>query len=144
MQKEGAEIQMSESEIAILRGEIRNLSEKSDKQHAANITSQAQDRETFRAAMQTQQQTFAAAMSQQRDAFQDALNKQFLMHVALDKVVDKHTTLIENCIGDGKPGEGRVGVLEIGMEIMKKFRWQALSVISLLMWAVETWAHHGH
>lgn len=141
--KEGAKSKMSEGEIAILHRAIRDLSEKTDRQHAANQASQAQDRDTFRNTIQTQQQTFAAAMNSQREAFQEALNKQFLEHTALDRTVYHHSTMIENIVGDGQPGRGRLGVLETGMELMKKFRWQALAVIALMMWAVETWTHHG-
>lgn len=142
--KEGAESTMSEGEVAILRREINELSKKSDQQHAENRASQEKDRETFRTAIFTQQQTFATAMSEQRDAFQAALSQQLMAHTALDKVVLQHAMLLESAVGDGKPGEGRIGVLEAGMEVMKKFRWQALSVVSLMMWAVETWSHHGH
>lgn len=134
---------MSEGEVATLRREIKELSEKSDRQHAENRTSQERDRETFRRAIDTQQQTFAAAMSEQRNVFQESINKQFLEHFALDKKVDRAMTMLEGCVGDGQPGSGRVGALEAGMEVMKKFRWQALTVIMAAMWAVEVW-RHGH
>jgi hypothetical protein len=136
---------MSEGEIATLRREIRDLSEKSDRQHMENRQSQAADRETFRLAIQTQQQTFAKAMDEQRNAFQEALNRQFLIHTDLDKRVERHTLQIENCIGDGKPGDGRVGALENAMETMKKFRWQAIAAMSVTMWLIEVWRRNsGH
>lgn len=134
---------MSEGEVAALRREISELSKKSDRQHAENRTSQSQDRETFRVTLQTQQTTFVAAMSAQRDAFQEALNKQFLSHIELDKKVERQAALLKNVAGDGEPGEGRLGVLEAGMETLKKFRWQALTVVALMMWGVEVW-RHGH
>lgn len=134
---------MSEGEVATLRREIKALSEKSDRQHAENRASQEADRETFRQSIHMQQQTFAAAMSEQRNVFQEAINKQFLEHVQLDKKVDRATTMLESCVGDGQPGSGRVGALETGMEVMKKFRWQALTVIAAVMWAIEVW-RHGH
>lgn len=134
---------MSEGEIAILRRMILDLSEKSDRQHAQNQTSQQQDRETFRQALTTQQLSFASAMSEQRNLFQEALQKQFLEHFALDKKVDHATIMLEGCIGDGQPGKGRLGVLEEAMETMKKFRWQALTVVAFVMWAAEVWGHHG-
>lgn len=132
---------MSEGEIAILRREIRDLSDKSDRQHAENRASQAQDRETFQKAIMTQQQTFATAMNEQRNAFQEALNRQFLSQIDLDKKVDRQAALIENCMGDGQPGEGRLGALETAMEVMKKFRWQALTIVAFMMWAIEVWRH---
>jgi hypothetical protein len=131
------------SEIASLRNEIHNLSAKTDRQHEANQRSQAADRDTFRQAIESQQRTFVAAMDAQRTAFQDALNRQFISHTELDKTVDRHKILIGNIIGEGQPGEGRLGLLEVGMEVMKKFRWQALAVISLLMWVSEVLVHHG-
>jgi len=134
---------MSDDEVSSLRREIRALSDKSDNQHAANQASQERDRTAFQQAIITQQQTFAAAMNAQRDVFQEALNKQFTLHVDLDKKVDRHTMLLENTVGSGQPGEGRLGVVEAGMETMKKFRWQALAVVSLMMWAIEVW-RHGH
>jgi hypothetical protein len=134
---------MSDGEVAILRREIKDLSDKSDRQHAANQKSQQEDRDAFRNALLAQQQTFAAAMNEQRNIFQESINKQFLAHVDLDKKVDRHNTLLESIVGDGQPGEGRLGVLESGMDIMKKFRWQALAVVSLMMWAIEVW-RHGH
>lgn len=134
---------MSEGEVSILLRQIEALSIKSDRQHEANQRSQVQDRETFRAAITSQQQTFAAAMDFQRTAFQDALNKQFLLHTELDKIVARHDNLLDNLVGDGRPEEGRIGMLEKGMETMKKFRWQALSVVSLVLWAAEVWLH-GH
>ncbi len=132
---------MSEGEVAILRREIKELSDKTDKQHRDNQRSQYADREAFRATIQAQQTTFQTAMEAQRNAFQDAVNKQFLLHTDLDKLVTKHELLIENALGDGQPGEGRIGVLEAGMETMKKFRWQALAIIALIMWLAETLRH---
>jgi hypothetical protein len=132
---------MSDAEVSILRREIKELSDKADKQYTASQRSQQEDRDTFREAIHAQQQTFSDAMDKQRDAFQSALNKQFMANVALDKKVDKHNMLLENIVGDGQPGQGRLGVLEAGMDIMKKFRWQALTVISLMMWGLEVWQH---
>jgi hypothetical protein len=134
---------MSESEIATLRAEIRNLAEKSDRQHSDNQKSQQEDREAFRTALQLQQDTFARALEAQRNTFQDAINKQFQLHTDLNILVTRHALLIENVIGDGQPEKGRLGVVEKGLETMKKFRWQALSVISLVMWVTEMWIH-GH
>lgn len=143
-QREGAKSQMSEGEVAVLRREIKDLSDKADRQHRDNQRSQEADRETFRATMAKQQETFALAMTEQRNAFQEAINKQFLEHVALDKKVERTTLMLEGCMGDGQPGEGRLGRVEEGLELMKKFRWQALSVVSLLMWVSEMWIHsHG-
>lgn len=132
---------MSDDEVSILRREIKELSDKVDRQYAASQRSQQEDRDAFSEAIHTQQQTFADAMDKQRDAFQTALNKQFMANVSLDKKVDRHNLLLENIIGDGQPGQGRLGVLEAGMDIMKKFRWQALTVISLMMWGLEVWQH---
>jgi hypothetical protein len=132
---------MSEGEVATLRREIRELSEKSDRQHADNQKSQERDRETFRTALQTQQQTFQATMDSQRNAFQEALNKQFMMHNALDKTVERHELLIGSALGEGNPGEGRIGILELSMETMKKFRWQALTIVALIMWVAEMLRH---
>ncbi len=132
---------MSEGEVVTLRREIRDLSDKSDRQHAENRASQAQDRETFRQAVLLQQQTFAAAMNEQREAFQHSINKQFMYHIELEKKVERQNSLLENIAGDGQPGAGRLGALETSMEIMKKFRWQALTVVAFMMWAVETWRH---
>ncbi len=135
---------MSDSEIAILRNEIKSLSEKTDRQHAENQRNQQRDRDTFRDALAAQQKTFADAMDAQREAFQDALNRQFLSHITLDKTVDRHGTLIENIIGDGQPGEGRVGVLEEAMDTMKKFRWQVAAILAVVTMLVELWRSGGH
>lgn len=112
--------------------------------HTENKESQEADREAFRQAMVTQQQTFMNAMQEQRNLFQDAINKQFVMHVDLEKQVAKSANLLEGVIGNGQPGSGRIGVLEESMEIMKKFRWQALTAMAFSMWLAELWVHRGH
>lgn len=137
---------MSESEVALLRREIRALSDKADRQHADNQRAQQAERDAFRTAIQTQQTTFQAAMETLRNNAQEALNKQFALHNELDKTVERHALLLVGIIGEnGAPGEGRVGILENGMETMKKFRWQALSIVSIIMWVAEVYLHgHGH
>jgi hypothetical protein len=132
---------MSDDEVSSLRREIKALSDKTDRQHSENRGNQERDREAFRQALATQQATFAASMAAQRDLFQDAISKQFMLHVELEKKVDKHNMLLEATVGSGQPGEGRLGVLESGMETMKKFRWQALTIVALMMWAIEVWRH---
>lgn len=132
---------MSEGELITLRRDLRGLSEKADRQHEANQDSARQDREAFRLAIQTQQQVFSDAMNTQRNAFQEALARQFAAHSELDKTVDRHNTFIANIIGSGGPNEGRLGVLEASMETMKKFRWQALAILGLLMSVLEALRH---
>ena len=135
---------MSDSEIAILRQDLRQLSEKQDRQHQENRQDQERDREAFRQTLYAQQQTFAAAMSEQRQAFQDSINKQFIEHTKLESTVDHFTTMLEGCIGDGQPGSGRLGVVEETVEVLKKFRWQALTIVAVVMWLAELWrGHHG-
>lgn len=130
--------------ISVLRRELRDLSQKSDRQHAENRESQDKDREAFRNALQTQQNTFSDSMTKQRELFQNALNSQLEQHRQLERTVDQTMSLMKGCVGDGQPGSGRVGALEDSMEIMKKFRWQALAVIMTAMWVLEVVTHHGH
>jgi hypothetical protein len=135
---------MSEGEVIALRNDIRNLSDRfddrleemvkrRDQQHADNKREHDRDRVVF-----------SEAMALQRDQFQEALNKQFLEHVALDKKVDRSYTLLEMAIGDGSPGKGRVGALEVCVETLKQFRWQALAIIACILLAADRIAPFFH
>ena len=117
---------MSEGEVAQLRRDIAALSTKADQQHAANQVDRQADREIFQ-----------KAMEQQRNDFQAAINKQFLEHIDLEKKMESGNTLLRLAVGSGQAGEGRVGELEKAVETLKKFRWQALAIISLLLLFAE-------
>ena len=56
---------------------------------------------------------------------------------ALKAKVDESAFLLRMAVGSGQPGEGRLGQLEQTVETLKKFRWQALAIISLILLAVE-------
>lgn len=113
---------MSEGEVSRLSKAIEELSKKTDRQHEDNQKQAARDRETF-----------ADAMNKQRELFQEALNKQFLEAVALDRKVERSHVLLEQCVGNGHPGEGRLGIAENTIEMLLKFRWQATAVISTVL-----------
>ena len=56
---------------------------------------------------------------------------------ALKAKVDESAFLLRMAVGSGQPGEGRLGQLEQTVETLKKFRWQALAIIALILLAVE-------
>jgi hypothetical protein len=120
-----------------LHSQLNALSEKVDRMHKENRDRQEMDRDTFRDALATQQTTFTAAMNAQREAFSAALAHQYSEHVAIVTQVNKMTEAVKMVLGNGQPGEGRLGALETAVETLKKFRWQALAVIGVLMWATE-------
>lgn len=113
---------MSESEIAQLRAMIQGLSEKADRQHAENLLQMAQEREAF-----------TRAINEQRNAFQNALNTQHLEHTELVGKVNQLSDHLRVCIGEGQPGQGRLGAAELAIEKLKKFMWQATAVIAMLL-----------
>jgi hypothetical protein len=117
---------MGEGEVESVRRAIEDLSRKTEAQHQDNQRTSRKDREAF-----------LAAMTQQRDLFQEALNKQFLEHMELVRSVDKGFILVELCVGTGKPGEGRLGQVEETVEMLKKFRWQALALLAAVLWLAD-------
>lgn len=117
---------MSEGEVQRLSAAIAALSAKTDLQHADNQKQASKDRETF-----------AEAMSKQRELFQQALNEQFLEHVTLAGKVESSHQLLKQCVGDGQPGEGKIGVIERNVELLMKFRWQATALITTALLIVD-------
>ncbi len=49
----------------------------------------------------------------------------------VDRKQDKSLLLLKQVVGDdGEPGKGRLGLAEAAIENLKKFRWQAIAIIS--------------
>lgn len=110
---------MLDGEVLALCKDVKVLSDKADRQHMENQKMHAADREAFR-----------EAVNNQRDDFQKALNTQYLESRDMQG-------LVRSCLGDGQPGQGRLGRLEEVVETLKKFRWQALAAIFALLYALE-------
>lgn len=113
-------------EMDSLRGDLRRY-------HEDNQRDRARDRETFSKAMEEQREIFRESLDKQADAFQAAIDKLFLEIREMDKKVLQGELQLKFVMGDGSPGQGRLGKLEDMVETIKKFRWQVIAVVSFVL-----------
>ncbi len=115
---------MSDTEVDGLRRDMKEM-------HKQNQNDRKEDRTAL-----------TDAMREQGDRFERGLESLRQDLIPIRDQGMKNGFTVEQLVGDGSEGAGRIGRIEIVMEKLKQFRWQALGIIGFVGYLVDHFWHH--